>query len=207
MTIIAIEGIDGVGKTSLSVALSKEINGLIKSTSIIEGFLPGVKQLVNACPSEYLLPRFIYYLSTTQLRLNEVKINSGEYVIFDRYFFSTYVVHKAIDELYNKSNDSLKIDKLMSAAMSSFLNPNFVIFLHTEEKERISRLLRRDQSCNTHLDFDSKLTAKVDTDFKKLRREMENNRKIKTIDIDNTKISIAQTVSIVTRNIRAYQNA
>ncbi len=66
MTIIAIEGTDGVGKTSLSLALAEEFNGIIKPTSGISGFLPGVKQLVNTCASEYLLPRFTYYIGITR---------------------------------------------------------------------------------------------------------------------------------------------
>ncbi|MFT5294923.1 MAG: dTMP kinase [Colwellia sp.] len=131
---IVIEGLDGVGKSSITKALAREIDAVILAT-------PGDK--FNSMRSELELiykdnhqARQLFYMSTVVNTSEQVRdlISKGKNVIVDRYWLSTQVYHQWKSE--NHHFELADVEK-------SVLVPDVTLYLQLPLEQRKKRLINR----------------------------------------------------------------
>tara|TARA_B100000809_G_C15013904_1_gene485968 strand:+ start:243 stop:842 length:600 start_codon:yes stop_codon:yes gene_type:complete len=131
---IVIEGLDGVGKSTITKVLAKEIDAVMLAT-------PGDK--FNSMRSELELiykdnhqARQLFYMSTVVSISEQVRdlISKGKNVIVDRYWLSTQVYHQWKSE--NHHFELLDVEK-------SVLRPDITLYLQLPLEQRKKRLLSR----------------------------------------------------------------
>lgn len=134
---IAIEGMDGVGKTTTSRMLAarldyryieKNLHELLDENGSFENYFR-VRDKVNASPDR-LFTAWFYALGNIYLHTN----HENESVVTDRYFLSNYA-WSGTDE--NKEVFDLLIKKL------GF--PDLTVILYADEKAIFNRLRHRDE--------------------------------------------------------------
>ncbi len=131
---IVIEGLDGVGKSTITKALAREIDAVMLATS-------GDK--FNSMRSELELiykdnhqARQLLYMSTVVNISEQVRdlISKGKNVIVDRYWLSTQVYHQWKSE--NHHFELADVEK-------SVLRPDVTLYLQLPLEQRKKRLLSR----------------------------------------------------------------
>jgi len=99
--LIAIEGLDGTGKSTVACLLAKRLNGVVYATPPPE-FVPIRKALDS---SRSLSARFYYYLSSVCYAGAEASgLREHSHVILDRYVSSTIACHKALGHVPIKNH-------------------------------------------------------------------------------------------------------
>jgi thymidylate kinase len=131
---IVIEGLDGVGKSTITKALAIEIDAVILAT-------PGAK--FNNIRSELELiykdnhqARQLFYMSTVVSISEQVRelVNKGKNVIVDRYWLSTQVYHQ-----WKSENHHFEL----ADVENSILIPDVTLYLQLPLEQRKERLFRR----------------------------------------------------------------
>jgi thymidylate kinase len=131
---IVIEGLDGVGKSTITKALAIEIDAVILAT-------PGAK--FNNIRSELELiykdnhqARQLFYMSTVVNISEQARelINKGKNVIVDRYWLSTQVYHQWKSENHHFG---------LADVENSLLVPDVTLYLQLPLEQRKQRLLSR----------------------------------------------------------------
>ncbi len=133
--LMVLEGIDGVGKTTVALALKKALRKRNISAILYEsyesrhpGFNP-LKPLVKKIP---IVGSHLFYLAGSIYKSQVIKnLLKKHWVICDRYFYSTIAYHKA-------KNSNLKIGSL-----NDLLKPNFCFLLTLDKKIRKERIRHR----------------------------------------------------------------
>jgi thymidylate kinase len=134
---IVIEGLDGVGKSTIAAALAKEIGAEVLSTpgkefNNIRGQLDSIYQGNHQA-------RQLFYMSTVMYVSEKVRelISIGKTVIVDRYWLSTQVYHqwKSIDYHFELEEVEKKI-----------LIPDVTLYLYLPLKKRTNRLICRENN-------------------------------------------------------------
>jgi len=129
---IALEGLDGVGKTTLAKDLAEKLGGVYMSTpgdrfADYRGFI------IDALGDDQL-GRALFYASTVSAQgrraLRQVAV--GRSVIMDRYWPSTIAYATARG-----------VDVNLEALTPGFVLPDLVVLITLDEKERRSRLSNR----------------------------------------------------------------
>lgn len=174
--IISVDGIDGVGKTSVCKIVNEKLGIKVISSSNRTEMLPEVRKLLNKDIQKFILLRFLYFSSVNQLVTNELKTKPNEDVILDRYYYSTIAYHIAYDKYYNNGANINTITKIYIASEKSLVKPDINIFLQVNEKERLKRLHRRNNKQNNKLDFESKILSLVRTEFNIILQESYKKR-------------------------------
>jgi thymidylate kinase len=131
---IVIEGLDGVGKSTITKVLAKEIDAVMLAT-------PGDK--FNSMRSELELiykdnhqARQLFYMSTVVSISEQVRdlISKGKNVIVDRYWLSTQVYHQ-----WKSENHHFELPDVEK----SVLRPDITLYLQLPLEQRKNRLLSR----------------------------------------------------------------
>lgn len=105
--IIAIEGIDGSGKSTVANIIAESIGGVCLHTPC-DGYDVMKDYFGNCCESA--VPRFYFYVSSIwDAYQKAIKIAESEPVILDRYTLSTAVYHKV---LFGKCKIKINIDEI-----------------------------------------------------------------------------------------------
>ncbi len=92
--LIAIEGIDGSGKSTVAELIAGKINGVCIHTPAKE--YSDMKSFFTNC-SHHAIPRFYFFLSGIWEAYNRAKdICKTQPVIFDRYILSTLIYHRVM---------------------------------------------------------------------------------------------------------------
>lgn len=151
---MAIEGVDGVGKTTCAQILAKRVSGYYYKTPsrIFEKMRKEIDTLGN------LRLRFIFYLASVFHATYEIrKLLSEQPVICDRYVWSTIAYHRAlgVDLSY------IKFERL------PILLTDFSIYLWADERTYIQRLIHRGPSSSSdkELEINRALQQKIHREF------------------------------------------
>lgn len=129
---IVLEGLDGVGKTTLARGLAEELDGEYMSTpgepfSECRGFI------IDAMGDDQL-GRALFYASTVSVQGKRAleHVASGRRVIMDRYWYSTVAYAKARG-----------VEVGLEALTPGFVMPDLVVLVTLDETVRRSRLIQR----------------------------------------------------------------
>ncbi len=191
MPFIVIEGTDGSGKTSVAKILQQKLNATLIKTSMTP-YLPDLRQYVDAHP-ENVMARFTYFLSLNKYTADTRMGPKNAINIFDRYVFSTFAAHVALDEIYNKGKDVAEITQIYNQERKLLPAPDAIIFLYADSKVREERLnLRKNQL--DHLDTNKKSTDRKQELFKAIASELLAEKVVTVVEIDTTKLSLEQIV-------------
>jgi thymidylate kinase len=136
---IVIEGLDGVGKSTISKHLAESINAVLYRTPP-EDYCP-IRKLINKCNDRDA--QFYYYLSSVFYASSNIKqmLKEGHSVVCDRYYYTTLVTYS--DILSNTYFD-LKIDEIIQQIQRRFLQPDFAFLLTIDSlEERRKRIKQR----------------------------------------------------------------
>ena len=141
---IVIEGIDGVGKTTLCKKLSKELNAFYFHTPFkpFKRLKNNIEELKN--PSI----RFYYYLTSvlacTPLLESILKESS---IVCDRYIWSTIAYHRAL----GVDTSCIQIDKL------PIIKPDHSFYIYLNEEERRKRINTRQKKSKADYEIERNL--------------------------------------------------
>ncbi len=131
---IAIDGVDGVGKTTISKLLAQELNGFYyRSPS--NPFLDIRQKVENPMNP---IGRYCFYRLAIQNDSRIIKnILKSKLVVCDRYIASTFAYHFVMDNDIKIIHDDRGI-----------LKPNFSLLLTANSETRNNRIIKRNESKN-----------------------------------------------------------
>jgi thymidylate kinase len=172
---IAIEGLDGTGKSTVARLLAHRIGAALYTTPPPE--FTAIREVLDA--TECLTARFFYYLSSVcYAAADALKVRDASHVVFDRYAFSTMACHRALGVNIDVELNTLGIP-----------NPDFTFLLTiTSEEERLRRIRARG------------LTSKSDVlvEALELRTKMlKEFRRFGLQEIDTTNVTAEQVVDTI----------
>lgn len=188
---IAIEGMDGVGKTTASKLLAKRLGYKFIDKNLRELFDDGdsydnyirIRDKVNASPDR-LFTAWFYALGNIYLHTAHEKEN----IVTDRYFLSNYAWSgtKNNDEVYD-----LLVKKL------GF--PDLTVILYADEHAILSRLRHRDE-----LDSDIKKVTLAKEKYEKMIYFCEKY-KMPYMVIDTSNLSPEDVVEVIMKRIEGRE--
>lgn len=188
---IAIEGMDGVGKTTASKLLAKRLGYKFIDKNLRELFDDGdsydnyirIRDKVNASPDR-LFTAWFYALGNIYLHTAHEKEN----IVTDRYFLSNYAWSgtENNDEVYD-----LLVKKL------GF--PNLTVILYADEHAILSRLRHRDE-----LDSDIKKVTLAKEKYEKMIYFCEEY-KMPYMVIDTSNLSPEDVVEVIMKRIEGRE--
>ena len=200
--IIALEGSDGTGKTTIANMLAKEMNGdRINFKSF--GYLVSLMKYIQYNASN-TVARFVYGLAGNYLKSNEIRhaisADPGHNIILDRYVYSALVTNVSLDILYNKGAKKRFMYKIFNAEIKNFLEPDVIIFLYADVKEQEKRIgLDKNRKNIEFLDKNQKHFLLTQNLFKKLAKKLKKQGH-RVIEIDTTDKSPDEVVGIIKRH-------
>lgn len=188
---IAIEGMDGVGKTTASKLLAKRLGYKFIDKNLRELFDDGnsydnyirIRDKVNASPDR-LFTAWFYALGNIYLHTAHEKEN----IVTDRYFLSNYAWSgtENNDEVYD-----LLVKKLGS--------PDLTVILYADEHAILSRLRHRDE-----LDSDIKKVTLAKEKYEKMIYFCEKY-KMPYMIIDTSNLSPEEVVEVIMKRIEGRE--
>ncbi len=130
---IALEGLDGVGKSTLVKGLAEHFAGVAMSTP--GDALTQARPLVLTAFAHDELAKALFYAASVSSQGNAARrqVEQGHWVVMDRYWASTIA--------YAKSRGVVADLESLSR---HFPVPNLTILVHLDEDERRARLFNRD---------------------------------------------------------------
>jgi len=160
----AIEGLDGVGKSTLCANLSKKGYKVFKTPS--DDFSCLREKIHNLSKSS-----FFFYISSL-CYLFEKEVVEEKFFFIDRYIFST-ISHYAF---YN--NLSIKeVNKLFNFFKNFIQIPDITFFLVLDYKERLKRIKKRNRNNRDKVKFDN-LTKEYNDYILNLIKNYNFSRKV-----------------------------
>lgn len=128
---IAIEGLDGSGKGTVSKKLSKELNCKLYVTPPY----PFNQIKIDIDKNTNSEARFFFYLASILHASKEIRqILKRKHVVCDRYIYSTVCYHFAL-------NPNLAYFDIIHL---DILRPDFVFYLNASYEERVRRIAKRE---------------------------------------------------------------
>jgi thymidylate kinase len=174
---ITVDGVDGVGKTTVSKLLAKKLNGIYyKSPS--NQFLQTRQKVENPIN---VFGRYCFYRLATQNDSENIKILlESNHVVCDRYIASTFAYHFVMDNditiIHNEKN---------------LLKPDFALLLTANSDTRNSRIINRNESKNW-IEENSSLLDNIQNVFSSLELTEFKTDSLKPDEIVNNIIQFIQ---------------
>ena len=137
---IAIEGVIGVGKTSLAKKLSERLNAKL----ILEKFEdnPFLEKFYND-PVSYAFHTQMYFLMSRYKQLQEIK----QIDLFHEFYVADYIFEK--DKIFaylNLQDDELKLyEKIVSLIERTIVVPDLIIYLQSNLERLMQNIRHRDR--------------------------------------------------------------
>jgi len=163
---IVIEGMDGVGKTSITKLLAEYLDGITYKVPPYE--LSDIRTHIDDS-NQY--SKFFYYLSATYYASERILsiISSGKNVVCDRYYQTTFSAYD--DDVISLVNTEQIIN--------NFYKPDFCFLLTVSEEERLKRLNKRGYLSEDDIESIENQVAR--------EKQMAKYYKMDMIKIDTTK--------------------
>jgi dTMP kinase len=131
---ICVEGLDGVGKTTVARSVAERIGGLYYKTPPPP--YDSIRQTIDLYAD--VSTRFHFYLSAVGFASQQIRrVLATRPVVCDRYIYSTIAYHAAMDETLRSMAD-----------VDDYLRPDCAILLAADEYERIRRVSSRPRSAH-----------------------------------------------------------
>jgi dTMP kinase len=152
---VCIEGIDGVGKSTVSRKLAAALSGTYYKTPPppYDSMRAIIDQKVGPCA------RFYFYLSAVSFASVEIgALRRIQPVVCDRYIYSTLAYHITMDECFRGHT-----------LPPSLLMPDATFLLVAGETERLRRLVGRKEELSSHdstLEANREYLAAVEREFR-----------------------------------------
>ncbi len=144
---ICIEGIDGVGKTTIAQDLAADL-GVEYYKSPGGGFAEARKLVDQSIDP---VTRYFFYRAAVQYDSHRIaEILETRSVVCDRYIYSTFAFHQAMDA---------RLAKLFE--LTDLKLPDIIIVLTAETTVRLSRLQERNSVSSIELDIGFQLRAEM----------------------------------------------
>ncbi|CED59517.1 Thymidylate kinase-dTMP kinase [Moritella viscosa] len=159
---IVIEGLDGVGKSTITKALATAIDAVVLTTP--GDNFKGIRDQLEVIYQDNHQARQLFYMSTVVSISEQVRdlISKGKNVIVDRYWLSTQVYHHWKSD--NSHFELLDVEKTL-------LVPDITLYLELSLEQRKKRLSGR--TVNT-VEDNLTLTETVDTELNNLYDQYSN---------------------------------
>jgi len=138
--LIALEGADGCGKTTLSEILAQRL-GATRYSSPPKKYLKARKKIDESASNE---ERYQFYRDGIYDAHHEIMdlIENGEKVITDRYWLTTYTYHKIMGASASKED------------FDSVIKPDLTVILALSYDTQVKRMMHRGMSEADHRDFE-----------------------------------------------------
>lgn len=146
---IVVEGVDGAGKSAISLAVAMRL-GAIHLESPIGGFKDIRKHVDEELCDK---GRFLFYLASNFALSNAIrkhKKTESNPIVCARYFYSTIIGYA--------SRNNINIDHLQEkipVSMDDLDRPDLTIFLHVDKENQKKRIESRSPTLNSSLDYKS----------------------------------------------------
>lgn len=146
---IAIEGVIGVGKTTLARKLSERLNAKL----ILEKFEdnPFLEKFYND-PVSYAFHTQMYFLMSRYKQLQEIK----QIDLFHEYYIADYIFEK--DKIFaylNLQDDELKLyEKIVGLIEKSIVVPDIIIYLQSSVERLMNNIRHRDREIEKEIKED-----------------------------------------------------
>lgn len=188
---IAIEGMDGVGKTTASKLLAKRLGYKFVDKNLRELFDDGdsydnyirIRDKVNAS-SDRLFTAWFYALGNIYLHTAHEKEN----IVTDRYFLSNYA--------WSGTENNTEVYDLLVKKLGF---PDLTVILYADEHAILSRLRHRDE-----LDSDIKKVTLAKEKYEKMIYFCEKY-KMPYMVIDTSNISPEEVVEVIMKRIEGRE--
>jgi dTMP kinase len=189
---IVIEGIDGVGKSSVAKALAGRLQGVYCCTPSVtlteftrENALSepiSLRSYVDRFAYSAPKTRFLFYLFSVLEASDRIKrLLRSRDVVCDRYIASTIAYHRTLDPALR----DIALD------WKSILAPDFEFLLEVDNDEHVKRLTCRAARCDGLLEQDISFLRKVKEEFRQLNLEI----------VDTTDRSVKEVVNSILHRI------
>jgi deoxyguanosine kinase len=146
---IAIEGVIGVGKTTLARKLSERLNAKL----ILEKFEdnPFLEKFYND-PVSYAFHTQMYFLLSRYKQLQEIK----QIDLFHEYYIADYIFEK--DKIFaylNLQDDELKLyEKIVALIEKTIVVPDIIIYLQSSVERLMNNIRHRDREIEKEIKED-----------------------------------------------------
>lgn len=178
--LVALEALDGVGKSTIGPIVAKKLGGVYLSTPM--GEFNERRKMANANS----VARFFYYLSALSAANDEIKklLSQGKTIVADRHIDSTFACHCGL---------GIKPERLVNESELAFVRPDYRFYLTASKEERLKRLRQRirQSDYDKQLESDQELQARTHQAF--LRRGL--------IVLDTTLLSAEQSAEAIVSEI------
>jgi len=206
MVVVSIDGIDAAGKTTLTKLLveNSNLNFVVVESSRRKDLFPEVREYLNQNIKDNIIARFVYFSVASLLALNEAieHTKAGKNVILDRSFYSTIAHHRAFDRYYCNGEHLQVIDELSKATEKGMIKPDVAVFIYVDEKERLKRLERRNDSQNNKLDEENTAQEYAQEEFRSIAARLKEENIVKVLEIDTTHLNKQEVAKIVENYIK-----
>lgn len=159
---IVIEGLDGVGKSTIAKTLAEAIGAEVLSTPGKE--FNNIREQLDSIYKDNHQARQLFYMSTVVSISDQVRelISKGQNVIVDRYWLSTQVYHK-----WKSENNHFELIDVAN----KILIPDITLYLHLPLEQRKARL--KERKINS-LEDNLTLTESADKELNTLYSQFAN---------------------------------
>ena len=207
MPFIAIEGVNGVGKSTVIDRISKEFPDVLNVKSPMDGFMDALKGYFVRNPQS-VVGRITYFNTamghTSEIVRKALEQDPKKLVLTDRYWYATEASHLSWDRVYNKSKDRQELLNIMEASKQYFVKPDLVILLEVDDSARLIRVENRNDGRNDKWhrpENDVELFKAFKDEYERIFSDQEA-KGTRIAKIDSTNMSAAESAERVMGEIR-----
>ena len=206
MPFVAIEGVNGAGKSTVIDIITGRLQNAAKVKSPMNGFMDELKDYFVRHP-ESIAARTTYFNTamgyTSDFVKRALEWDPEKLVLTDRYWYATEASHLAWDRVFNKSAGRRELLEIMAAAKAYFAKPDLVIVLEVDDRARLLRVAGRDDGRRDKWHLPGKETELFNAFKEEYGRVFDEAEKggTRVVRIDSTSLSAEESAEAVIREI------